>query len=832
MSGSAYPYTGITRRSFLKTTGVAAGVAALGGSAAGLSSLAVKDEAFAQEGSQETVVTTSCRSNCFQACMLQAHVRDGKVCYMSRGDYPEDEYSGCCPRGLSMHERAYSRTRIKYPMRRVGERGGDEWERISWDEAIGEIVEKLGSIREQYGPGALAIDTASGNYGAVQGGGGVLNLFKNAAEATNINVCYDQAGGHGTNRVIGGGVWGYSNEMKNVLDAKHVLIWGSNPVNSQPQSWRQIRFAKERGAKLTCIDAMYSATAARSDEFLAVRPGSDLAIALAILNDIVSNGAFDEAFVKKTTSAPFLLRKDTGLILRRSDIEGGAMAEARDAVTLNKPGSMADDPAYVWDEVSNAPALYAECETCALEGEFEVDGIKVETVYSALKRHAAEYSLEKASEMSGMSVDDIAELSRIYKEDGPVFLYTVYGIDHYRNGHLFTQAMALVHALTNNISRRGSSLGGFSALGDQMPLNFAAFAAKSKKKAYANIPQCDLANVIASGKHKGEDYPIKALLFATSNAMSNYAEQNRWLNDVLPNVEYIVTIDFEFTDTARYSDIVLPAAFWLELNELRVNNYANPFVLYAHKGMEPLHEAKPDSEILALIAEGLGLGDDVPLRTPEEWIGMLLDGAPLNKKGITLDTLQKTAAIRGVGSADEPFVRGADGTFPTTSGRANLYCELPLPRVDFGQDWQEDSKKERFPYFKPPTENWHENEVAKKYPLSYIQLHERWRTHTQWFSVESLRELDPEPLLHLSREDAAERGIEDGDIAEAFNDRGTVTIKAIIDDACPPGVCAIPKGWQRNQFIEGCYQDLTGAESDPMAVNFAYFDARVDVRKK
>lgn len=831
MSGANDSQSTLTRRSFLKATGVTAGLAAFGGTA-GLSCLAVKDEAYAQEESKESVVTTSCRSNCFQACMLNAHIRGGKVCYMSRADYPEDIYSGCCPRGLSMHERAYSRTRIKYPMRRVGERGEDNWERISWDEAIAEIVDKLKSIREQYGTGALAIDTGSGNYGAIQGGGGILGMFKNASEATNINVCYDQASGHGTNRVIGGGIWGYSNELKNVLDAKHVLVWGSNPVNSQPQSWRQLRFAKERGAKLTCIDAMYSTTAARCDEFIPVRPGSDLIIALAILNDIVSNNAFDDKLVKQTTTAPFLLRKDTGLILRRSDIEGGEMAGVRDAVTLNKPGSMAKDPAYVWDEVANEAALYTECETPALEGEFEVAGIEVETVYTALKRHVAEYTFEKASETSNVPVESIAELSRIYKEDGPVFLYAVYGIDHYRNGHLFMQTMALIHALTNNISRHGSSLGGFSCLGDQMLVNYGATAVKSGKKAYTNIPQCDLANVISTGKHKGKDYPIKALMFASSNGMSNYADQSTWFNDILPNVDFVLTLETEFTDTARYSDMVLPVAFWTEVNELRVNNYANPFVLYAHKAMEPLHEAKPDSEIIALIADGLGLASDVPLRSPEEWIELLLDGAPLNKRGITLDSLQKNAAMRGVGTEDEPFVHGANGTFPTPSGRAELYCELPLPRVDFGQNWQEASKKERFPYFNPPTESWNGTEEAMKYPLSYIQLHERWRTHTQWFAVESLRELDPEPLLHLSPEDAAHRGIESGDIAEAFNDRGAVTLKAVVDNACPPGVCAIPKGWQRNQFIEGCYQDLTGAESDPMAVNFAYFDTRVDVRKK
>ncbi|MDO5024679.1 molybdopterin-containing oxidoreductase family protein [Slackia piriformis] len=833
MSGLKSSHGGLTRRSFLKTTGVVAGAAAIGAGASSLSSLSVKDAAFAAEQSEETVVTTSCRSNCFQACMLNAHVRDGKVCYMSRADYPEDMYSGCCLRGLSMHERAYSRTRIKYPMRRVGERGQDQWERISWDEALNEIAEKLGSIRDQYGTHALAIDGGSGNYGAVHGIGGVKGLFVSASECTSLNGCYDQASGYGADRVIGGGIWGYSNEIKTILDSKHVLIWGANPVNSQMQNWRWVRLAKEKGAKLTCIDTLYSTTAARCDEFIAVRPGSDLMIALAILNDIVSKDAFDAEFVKSTTSAPFLLRKDTGLILRRSDVEGGEAAEKRDPVTLNTPGAMAKDPAYVWDEQAGQAALYTDCTTgCALEGEFEVNGIAVETVYSALKRHVAEYTMEKASEMSGVPVESIEELARIYREEGPVFLYTVYGIDHYRNGHLFMQTMAMVHALTNNISRQGSSLGGFSCLGDKMLLNFAAMMPPSKKKAYTNIPQCDFANVVASGKHKGEDYPIKALLFACSNAISNWADSQRWFKDILPNIDFILTLDTEFTDTARYSDIVLPVAFWTEVDELRVNNCANPYVLLAHKGMDPLYEAKPDSEIFALIAEKLGFGDDVPLRSSEEWIELLLDGAPLNAVGITIESLQKNAAMRGVGTEEVPFVRGADGTFPTTSGRANLYCEMPLPRVDYGQEWTSDSEKERFPYFKAPTENWHENEAAKAYPLSYLQSHERYRTHTQWFAVESMREIDPEPLLHLSPEDAQERGIENGDIAEVFNDRGSVSAKTVIDNACPKGICHIPKGWQRGQFIEGCYQDLTGAEPDPMAVNFAYFDVRVEVRKK
>ena len=89
----------------------------------------LQQRAQAEENGDERVVTTICRANCFQACLLHAHVRDGKVVKMSRADYPEDIYSGCCLRGLSLHERTYSSNRLKYPLKRVEgtERGAGEW---------------------------------------------------------------------------------------------------------------------------------------------------------------------------------------------------------------------------------------------------------------------------------------------------------------------------------------------------------------------------------------------------------------------------------------------------------------------------------------------------------------------------------------------------------------------------------------------------------------------------------------------------------------------------------------------------------------------------------
>jgi len=198
---------------------------------------------------------------------------------------------------------------------------------------------------------------------------------------------------------------------------------------------------------------------------------------------------------------------------------------------------------------------------------------------------------------------------------------------------------------------------------------------------------------------------------------------------------------------------------------------------------------------------------------------------------VTYDRLKAEKAVRVQGTSEKPYIRGEKYFLTKSAGRAQLYAENPLPRVNYGQDLSQITKKERLPYFKAPGEAWRDNPLFKKYPLVYIQEHSRYRVHSQWFNTPMLRELDPEPLAKISRKDAESRNIKTGDIVEVFNDRGRAVLKAEINDAMSPGVLSIPKGWQREQFIKGCYQELTSATSDPMAVNFAYFDCLVDVRK-
>ncbi len=128
----------------------------------------------------------------------------------------------------------------------------------------------------------------------------------------------DLSAGYGIDRVLGTGLMYFANEAKSVLDSSHIVVWGSNPVHSTPQNWRWMQRAKEQGTRIITIDPVKSATAMKSDEYYPIKPTTDGYLALAMSNYIVENDLQDVEFIKKRTTAPFLVRQDTGMLLRRS----------------------------------------------------------------------------------------------------------------------------------------------------------------------------------------------------------------------------------------------------------------------------------------------------------------------------------------------------------------------------------------------------------------------------------------------------------------------------------------------------------------------------------
>lgn len=840
----------LTRRSFLKTTGAVAATAALG---CGLSSGAAlasdfDDEQRAEEN--EKVFSVMCRSNCMGSCRWLAHVRDDKLVKLEPGDYPNDGYRGGCLKGASYIERIYSPTRIKQPMRRVpgSERGSGEWEAISWDEAIQEAAEKISAAAEEYGPKSVVFDCASGQYGVFNGVYGQFARLAGVMGATKTAVCYDYAAGYGVNRVLGTGDWAYCNEPNSVLDSSLVVVWGTNPVFTAPQNWRWIQWAKEQGTRVITIDPIKSATAHRSDEWICVRPGYDGYLALAMANYLIENDMQNTEYILKESTGPFLVREDTGENLSTANwpAESAAAHAATLAAVKEKyepQGATAVATAlaavpvsyYVWDSAAGEPVLADEAQEPMLEGTFATsDGVGVTTAYSLLKEQLSQYSVEKASELTGVSVGRIEQLAGEFAHERAVSVNITYGLDHYVNGYLNTWAVAVLMALCGQFEREGA---GFTGVFTQTysPALTAYWFNTPEYKAYnSNVPNVRLAEMFETQKLEGADYPTKVLVSYCHNPMSNLTGQNEWINRALPNMDYWIVLDMEMNDSCSYADLVLPVASWYEKEDLRIA-YNNPYMTLSEKAIEPLYDTKSDLEIVGMLGRALGYEKSFPEDTWNDtsyWMSLLFSDATSKKMGFSEARLREEKVINFTGQEEgTPWIRGKSAPWPTKSGRVQLYYETVAPRLSYGQPLSDRDPDEHIVYFREPDECGIDNPLAEKYPLVYLQEHSRFRIHTQWFETPVLREIDPEPLGKVNGKDAAERGVSDGDYIEVFNDRGHAVVKCLVDESIAPGVISIPKGWQRSQFKEGCYQEMTNPKTDKYADSIAPYDTRVDFKK-
>ena len=825
MSGANGSRSGLTRRSFLKSTGTAMGVVAAAGVAGpSMTALAAQEGDAQGSGNEEQLFSCMCRSNCMGSCRYYAHVRDGKLMKLTPAEYPVEGYRGSCLKGLAYIERIYSPTRVKYPMRRVGERGADQWEQISWDEAIQEIASKFTEISEKYGPKAVVFDSASGQYGFLNGIYNPLGRLSGVMGATKLAVSYDYAAGHGIDRVLGTGDWSYCNEPISVMDSSLVVIWGTNPVLCAPQNWRWIQWAHEKGTRIIDIDPIKSATAHKADEWIPVTPGHDGYLALAMCNYLIENDLINTEFLLEKSTACFLVRRDTLKHLRKSDYE-----EVPVDPTTKKPV----DDFYVWDNATGSIALVGEAQDPAMEGSFATsDGIEVDTAFSLLKEQLKQYSISKASELTGVPEERIVKLAEEFAGERAVSVNITYGLDHYVNGYQNTWAIATLLALTGQCCRDGAGFTGvFTAT--YSPNTLAIWAGTPEFKALnSQIPNGLVAEVFGSQKLEGKDYPMKAMISYCSSLLSNQPSQKEWMEKVLPNMEFWVVLDTELNDSARYADIVLPVASWYEKEDVRVA-YNNPYMTINEKAIEPLYESKPEWEIAGLIGRAMGYEASFPEDWgADDWMNLLFTDAVSKQRGYTLERLKKEKVIQFTTTeVGEPHIRGKSAPLPTESKRVQLYCENPKPRLNWGQDLSEREPKEHIVYYQPPEEAGADNPLAEKYPLVYLQEHARFRVHIQWWETPLLRELDPEPLAKVNGADAEARGVSNGDIVEVFNDRGHAVLKCLVDESIAPGVISIPKGWQRNQFIEGSYQEMTQPKIDPYPAASSFYDSRVDFRK-
>jgi anaerobic selenocysteine-containing dehydrogenase len=195
---------------------------------------------------------------------------------------------------------AESPERLLYPMRRRGSKGSGEFERISWDAALDEIAERFGAIAREFGPQAIWPYLGSGSMGLIQGCYGGGRRFWNLLGASGhvVTIC-TIAGGYGTGYTIGDNRVGMDPEAFRF--SKLVVLWGTNTLSTNHHQWRSITTACRNGAQLVVIDPMRTRTAEAADLHLAPIPGTDAALALGLLNIVLSEGAQNNDFIARHT---------------------------------------------------------------------------------------------------------------------------------------------------------------------------------------------------------------------------------------------------------------------------------------------------------------------------------------------------------------------------------------------------------------------------------------------------------------------------------------------------------------------------------------------------
>ena len=318
----------------------------------------------------------------------------------------------------------------------------------------------------------------------------------------------------------------------------------------------------------------------------------------------------------------------------------------------------------------------------------------------------------------------------------------------------------------------------------------------------------------------GDPVPIDFMWFANSNFVNMSPDANRIINEVLPGMGFIVTVDPWWTWTAKYSDIVLPGSTYWEKWDL-INR--SPWVMFNQPAIEPMGESKSDVEIMTLLAKKCGV-EQYWNKTDEEWIREFVttDHPAWADFDWQRDCVEQ--GIYGRSDADySPAIVFANQKFATKSTKFEFYTES---LYKFG---------EQVPTWKAPGED-PRGELGKKYPLVCIQYHDRLNVHTQHILNPALKLVQTEPWLQMNPADAETRGLSHGDVAYVHNDRGDMKIRVFLTEGIIPGTVALPSGWTPDYFIEGEYQTLTRLDLDEVEealsmTSTPFYDILVQVEK-
>ncbi len=242
------------------------------------------------------IVKAACPHDCPDTCGLDITVESGKAIAVKGNDMPFTSGT-LCTKVARYLDRTYAPTRILYPLKRIGRKGEGRFVRISWDEALDTIAARFKTIAAEDPQQILPVSYA-GAMGMVSYASIDRRFFNRLGASLLERTLCSSAGKAGVKITLGGSV---GCDPEQAGQAKLIIIWGSNPVNSNLHFWTRCQQAKRRGAKLVIIDPIHNDTAEKCHQHIAPYPGTDAALALAMMHVIINEGLTDNDYIAKYT---------------------------------------------------------------------------------------------------------------------------------------------------------------------------------------------------------------------------------------------------------------------------------------------------------------------------------------------------------------------------------------------------------------------------------------------------------------------------------------------------------------------------------------------------
>jgi len=710
--------------------------------------------------SEKRILKSTCRM-CHGVCRVNIHMEGNRVKKIT-GDAESPTSRGyLCSKGAASVDLLYHPDRILHPLQRKGKRGENQWERISWEDALDQMAEKLQAIKRESGSEYFAL-----TQGTSRPYTDFSSRFAYAFGTPNYSgiahVCYlprlmANAFTMGTLQLPVGDMYGFGG-----VTPSCIIIWGSNITELgavHGMCSKIVMQALKKAQKVIVIDPRRTGVAAKADYWLQIRPGTDGALALAMIHVIIREGLIDQNFVEKYT---------VGFQALAKHVKPFTPSWAASVTNISE------------QDIAAVAKTYASFSPASIQwgNAIDMSSCSFHTARSMLILRAITGNIDiPGGDVFWIPPENIKYKSPFLSVEMPGSL--LLPMDKYRRAVDSKKANERLPLLHNVF---------FKSLDRIKKRFYNAFVRLTEKR--GAIARLKLLHRLKSPTYpllpivhpptfwrsiaNADPYRIRALWIMGSNPLINMTNP-KMVQKALEKLEYTVVSDLFMTPTAQYADLFLPASTWLEQDDIA--NQLKLWCVLARKQVVQVGEGRDDRDVMIQLAGRLGLAKAFPWKDYRAFLDDMLADS-----GIDFEEFCDKGFLAGKMRYRKYETEG----FPTPSGKIELFSK-PLAQMDVSP----------FPvYREPPVSIRSTPEIAKAYPFTLIG---GWKIrhffHSEGRQINLLRKRNPNPLVEIHPETAASIGIKNGDWIWVETQNGRVKFQTKCFDGIDQTVINAQFGW-------------------------------------